>query len=160
MVERCPSGSLAYDAKGGRRNETAAKKNTVTVSSNGPLYVRGKLNIAGAPDDMPGVSFRVALCRCGQSANKPFCDGSHDKVQFKDSGAVGESGDGYRAQGGKLNIKPTKNGPLVLSGNVAIRTASGRLAWKGTSVALCRCGGSKNKPFCDGSHKEVGFVAD
>ncbi len=160
VVERCPSGALAYDAKGGRRNEAAAKKNTVTVTSNGPLYVRGRLEIDGAIDDMPGVAFRAALCRCGHSANKPFCDGSHDKAQFKDPGAVGETGDGYKKQGGRLCIKPSANGPLVLSGNVSIRSASGRVAWRGTNVALCRCGGSKNKPFCDGSHKEIGFVGD
>jgi CDGSH-type Zn-finger protein len=109
---------------------------------------------------MPGVSFRAALCRCGHSANKPFCDNSHDKVRFRDAGAVGETGDGYTVQGGKLTIKPSSNGPLLLSGNVAIRAASGRLAWKGTRVELCRCGGSRNKPFCDGSHKEIGFTSD
>lgn len=160
VVERCPSGALVYDTKGGRRNESAAKKNTVTVSADGPLYLRGKLDIDGAPEDMPGVAFRAALCRCGHSANKPFCDGSHDKVHFTDPGAVGEAGGGHDAPGGKLHIKPSKNGPLLLTGNVLIRAASGRVAWKGTGVALCRCGGSKNKPFCDGSHKEIGFTSD
>jgi CDGSH-type Zn-finger protein/uncharacterized Fe-S cluster protein YjdI len=160
VVERCPSGALTYDAKHGRRNERSAMKNTVTVSSNGPLFVRGDLRIVGAPDDMPGVAFRAALCRCGHSGNKPFCDGSHDKVGFADSGAVGETGDGVKSTGGTLTIKPQKNGPLVLSGNVVIRAGSGRMAWKGTSVALCRCGGSRYKPFCDGSHKENGFTSE
>lgn len=159
VVERCPSGALTYVNKDGRCNEEAAKKNTVTVCPNGPLYVHGKLKIDGAPEDMPGVSFRAALCRCGHSANKPFCDGSHEKVQFKDSGAVGETGGGYKAQGGRLSIKPSKNGPLLISGNMTIRAGSGRVAWKGANVALCRCGGSKNKPFCDGSHKEIGFTS-
>ena len=50
---------------------------------NGPLYVRGDLDIDGAESDMKGVRFRAALCRCGQSKNKPFCDNSHEEAGFK-----------------------------------------------------------------------------
>lgn len=52
------------------------------------------------------------------------------------------------------------NGPLLLEGNLTIIAASGRAAWQGTKCALCRCGASKNKPFCDGAHKAAGFEAD
>jgi CDGSH-type Zn-finger protein len=47
-----------------------------------------------------------------------------------------------------------------VSGNLSLVAASGRVAWTGTKAALCRCGQSQNKPFCDGSHKAAGFVAD
>lgn len=160
IVKRCPSGALSYNDKAQGDNERPAGCNTVQVSYNGPLYIQGELHIENAPQDMPGVSYRAALCRCGQSGNKPFCDNSHLKAGFEDFGAVGDTGDGLEAEGGKLTIKSVPNGPLLLSGNFAIVAGSGRTAWQGTQAALCRCGHSKNKPFCDGSHKEAGFEAD
>jgi CDGSH-type Zn-finger protein/uncharacterized Fe-S cluster protein YjdI len=156
IVERCPSGALTYRDKDGAP-EAAPGENTVTVAYNGPLYARGELVIEGAPDDMPGVQFRVALCRCGRSANKPFCDNSHIEAGFQDYGSVGERGPGLIAKGGPLTVKPIADGPLVVNGNLSIRAASGRLAWEGNQTALCRCGGSKNKPFCDGTHRTIGF---
>lgn len=155
VVERCPSGSLAHEA------EVALDVNTVVVSNNGPLYVRGELNIDGAADDMPGVKFRAALCRCGLSNNKPFCDNSHETGGFRDRGAVGRTTtEPPEAHGGPLTIGRAKNGPLLLKGNVRIVAASGRVAWEGTKCALCRCGQSKNKPFCDASHRACGFEAE
>ncbi len=160
VVKRCPTGALTYQAKDGSPAETADDKNTVTIVYNGPLYAKGALEIDGAADDMPGVQFRAALCRCGHSKNKPFCDNSHEEAKFQDYGAVGETGGGIEAEGGSLTIKKAPNGPLLLSGNFTIHAGSGREAWKGTKAALCRCGHSKNKPFCDGSHKPEGFTAD
>ena len=156
ICERCPSGALSYvDRQGGP--ETPAPENTVMATYRGPLYVTGDLAIEGAPEDMPGVRFRAALCRCGASKNKPFCDNSHLEAGFEDTGSVGERGPGLTAEGGTLAIKPLPAGPLLFSGNLTLRAGSGRVAWQGTQVALCRCGASKNKPFCDGSHKAVGF---
>jgi CDGSH-type Zn-finger protein len=103
------------------------------------------------------VKYRAALCRCGQSKNKPFCDNSHEDAGFKDYGAVGEIGEELEATGGKLHVTPRPDGPLLVKGNVTITTGSGRQAWQGTETAMCRCGESQNKPFCDGKHKEVGF---
>jgi len=159
VVTRCPTGALTLRRKDGGTTETADAENTVLVSNNGPLYVRGDLAIDGAADDMPGVKFRAALCRCGLSKQKPFCDNSHEG-KFTDHGAVGETGDGLEATGGTLAIGKAPHGPLLLSGNVVIKNGAGRVAWKGTKCALCRCGESKNKPFCDGSHKAAGFQAD
>lgn len=82
VVWRCPSGALTYTPKDGRLAEAPPPENTITVANNGPLYAHGDLRIAGAPDDMPGVRFRAALCRCGRSANKPFCDGTHSRIGF------------------------------------------------------------------------------
>jgi CDGSH-type Zn-finger protein/uncharacterized Fe-S cluster protein YjdI len=157
VVERCPSGALTYAIHGGGRAETAAAENTVAIGVNGPLFARGALRIAGAPADMPGLRFRAALCRCGRSKSKPFCDNSHEATGFRDYGAVGETGPGAPARGGPLEITPSPDGTLLLAGNVALIAGSGRAAWRGDSVALCRCGASNNKPFCDGSHTRIGF---
>ena len=160
VIERCPSGALVYEVKDGQTVERPAPRNTIHPTYNGPLFARGDLAIEGAPADMPGVRFRAALCRCGASKNKPFCDNSHETAGFKDSGAVGERGDGLQAQGGPLAIRPIKNGPLHVKGNLTIVAGSGLERWHGAETWLCRCGQSKNKPFCDGSHKKVGFKSE
>ena len=160
VVERCPTGAITLAADGDGPCETADDENTVAVAVNGPLFVRGDLEIEGAATDMPGVKFRAALCRCGQSKNKPFCDNSHQAAGFEDYGAVGDSGPGTEPQGGKLQVKLAKDGPLLVSGNLRITNGSARTAWSGKQVALCRCGESANKPFCDGAHKAAGFKSD
>ena len=160
VVERCPTGALTYLRKDGGPAAQAPERNRINVASDGPLYVSGELSIKGAAEDMEGVRHRAALCRCGASSNKPFCDNSHQKDGFRDSGAVGETGAGIEAEGGALEVSPAPNGPLIASGNLMIVTSSGREAWSGTTAALCRCGASKNKPFCDGQHKQVGFEAE
>lgn len=157
VVERCPSGALTYKAKNQTVKEIPEKENTVMVSYNGPYFVRGDLDIEASPGNMKGIAFRAALCRCGASKNKPFCDNSHETINFRDYGAVGEKGESVNVKGGKLTIKKVDNGPLLLSGNITIKNSSGRVAWEGTEVALCRCGASENKPFCDGSHVSAGF---
>ncbi|MEA1048845.1 CDGSH iron-sulfur domain-containing protein [Lamprobacter modestohalophilus] len=159
VCERCPSGALSYVDKDGTAEQPAAE-NTGQVVYNGPLYLTGELEIEGAPEDMPGVRFRAALCRCGASKNKPFCDNSHIEAGFEDFGAIGKTGPGLEATGGPLKIKAIPDGPLKVEGNLTLRAASGRIAWQGTKTALCRCGASKNKPFCDASHREAGFKSD
>lgn len=160
VCQRCPSGALSYRFKGGQEEETAPAENTITVSSNGPLFAHGELNIEGAPGEMPGVRFRAALCRCGSSKHKPFCDNSHETIGFHDYGAIGDSGSALNQSGGPLNIKPMKDGPLMITGNLSLVTGSGRVAWHGNKVALCRCGASKDKPFCDGSHNGIDFKTE
>ena len=59
----------------------------------------------------------------------------------------------------RTDITVRSNGPLRVSGNFAIRDADGQefdLSGR-TAISLCRCGQSKNKPFCDGSHNQIGF---
>lgn len=161
VVRRCPTGALAYKRKDGGAEESTPQRNSVTLSNNGPAYFEGDLRIDGAAADMPGVRRRAALCRCGDSKNKPFCDNTHEKQEFRDRGALGETGDAtLESTGGPLKITRAPNGPLLVNGNFVIRTASGREGWRGTKAALCRCGASANKPFCDGSHKDAGFEAD
>ena len=160
VVMRCPTGALSFTLADGSAPEIASPENSVSVAYNGPLFVRGDLDIEGAPADVPGLRFRAALCRCGHSKNKPYCDNSHETAGFSDYGAVGETGDPPGETGGPLSVKPAKDGPLLLNGNVRITGGSGRVSWNGNRVALCRCGASDNKPFCDGSHKKAGFTSD
>ena len=54
-------------------------------------------------------------------------------------------------------IRASANGPLLVSGGVRVLDADGNVLYESEKAALCRCGGSSNKPFCDGTHKENGF---
>ena len=161
VVARCPTGALAMqDPAGNDIPESAPGENEVHVANDGPLYVSGDLSVDGASGDMKSVSRRAALCRCGASKNKPFCDNSHRDISFQDAGAVGETGLAEIEAGGPLEIKRIPDGPIEVSGNFSIRAGSGRKAWSGRKAYLCRCGQSANKPFCDGAHKDAGFKAD
>lgn len=55
-------------------------------------------------------------------------------------------------------VETMPNGPLLVYGNVTIKNSEGELTKKNNVTAFCRCGASANKPFCDGSHKKIGFV--
>lgn len=57
----------------------------------------------------------------------------------------------------EVKIQALKNGPLIVSGSVEILDSQGVVMRTGTDLALCRCGQSADKPFCDGSHKRVNF---
>jgi len=54
-------------------------------------------------------------------------------------------------------IRASERGPLLISGGVRIVDAEGNVLYEGEKAALCRCGGSGNKPFCDGTHEKIGF---
>jgi uncharacterized Fe-S cluster protein YjdI len=56
-----------------------------------------------------------------------------------------------------IELCASADGPLLVSGGVRIVDADGEVIYEGEKAALCRCGGSANKPFCDGTHKENGF---
>ncbi len=93
MVERCPSGALTYrfggDTAGDAGSDTGSDveplfPQAIAVIDDGPLWVTG-----GVPITMPDgrsleVRNRVTLCRCGASANKPLCDGTHASIGFSD----------------------------------------------------------------------------
>jgi len=57
-----------------------------------------------------------------------------------------------------LELRASANGPLLITGGVRILDADGTVLYEGEKAALCRCGGSSNKPFCDGTHKTNGFT--
>lgn len=54
-------------------------------------------------------------------------------------------------------VETISNGPLMVYGNVSVKSAGGIITKKANATAFCRCGASQNKPFCDGSHKKIGF---
>ncbi len=58
----------------------------------------------------------------------------------------------------ELIITPLDNGPLKLEGHVRVVDAAGKIIESAETIALCRCGQSANKPFCDTSHQKVGFT--
>lgn len=157
VIERCPSGALTYVRKDGGAQEVPSA-NVVEVSPNGPLYVRGDIEIVDADDNVLLECTRVALCRCGASANKPLCDGSHERIGFSDTGRLGTGGvkDLDPAADGRLRVKVRAGASLRLTGSFTVRGSDGDEERRGTNAALCRCGASKNKPFCDSSHKELG----
>jgi len=55
------------------------------------------------------------------------------------------------------NIELTRDGPLVVKGVAELRNSRGEPIPAKDPIYLCRCGGSANKPFCDGTHKKIGF---
>ena len=60
-------------------------------------------------------------------------------------------------RGQPLELRATAKGPLLVSGGVRVMAADGTVLYEGEKAALCRCGGSANKPFCDGTHKTIDF---
>ena len=59
-----------------------------------------------------------------------------------------------------VKIRATKDGPLIVEGPIELYCSDGNLLKEGSRLVLCRCGYSKNSPYCDGVHKEKGFKAD
>ena len=224
-------------------------KARVVVSKNGPYLVTGNIPLAeqiietgsegGSESWKQGKSYETqeacALCRCGQSNNKPFCDGTHSRIGF--DGTETASREPYQEQAtvqdgpselalmdaeslcafgrfcdphgqvwsqidhtdephvrerflrqvgncpaGRLVAwdkeagKPLEpmlplsiglvedpaqecSGPIWLRGGVELVSADGFAYETRNRVTLCRCGESKNKPFCDGTHASIKFKA-
>jgi CDGSH-type Zn-finger protein/uncharacterized Fe-S cluster protein YjdI len=156
VANNCPSGAISYQANDPSRNEQAPLVNLVRIRENGPLALHATLEVNGRAD-----GFRATLCRCGHSQNKPYCDGSHVNAQFEASGEpVTAPSEPLAVRDGPLAVKATRNGPLEVRGNMEIVSGTGRTIARLTKTWLCRCGGSKNKPYCDGTHRTIGFTAD
>ena len=156
VVMQCPTGAL-HLRLGDEDPEVALATNRVEVAPDGPLFVRGEVTVQTPDGEVLLRDTRVALCRCGLSANKPLCDNSH-RDTFTHDGVLPET-DGATAEAdGPLAVTVQPDGPLRLEGPLTIAGADGGTAAK-DKAALCRCGASENKPYCDGSHKRIGFEA-
>jgi CDGSH-type Zn-finger protein len=210
----------------------------ITPTDNGPYRVSGALPVRDSANvDVAEGRARYILCRCGGSANKPFCDGTRrsngfDGTEVADRGPTSTRREVFRAPGitifddrsicahignctdnlaqvfklrqepwidpagatpeaiakvintcpsGALpyvltentpadgtgqeperpqEIQPLKNGPYAVTGGISIVSPDGRTYEDRDRCALCRCGGSTNKPFCSGAHWNNGFTAD
>ena len=83
VIRQCPTGALHYVRVDGGEQEPVPEVATITESHNGPIFVNGRVTIVNEEGEVVREDTRVALCRCGSSDNKPFCDGTHRKIKFR-----------------------------------------------------------------------------
>jgi CDGSH-type Zn-finger protein len=226
--------------------------NKITITVNGPYLVQGTIPLADqhivtnaqgesvawreGKSVTASIADRYALCRCGHSGTKPFCDGAHQRVGFVGTETASREPYALQAEhiqgptlvlddakalcafarfcdakgqvwhlvlesdqpaaarlveqqagdcpGGRLRAlqrapahagaRPVEphfepsiglvqdntegvSGPLWVRGGIEVLSADGSVYESRNRVALCRCGASGNKPFCDGSHVSTGF---
>lgn len=202
-------------------------KPSIEVSKNGPYFVRDLYNLENSKGTQVLTKPFVALCRCGQSSNKPFCDGTHANIGFSGkkiedrvpdemddykgtditihdnrgvcshrgyctdnlpnvfrmrhkpwinpevenpdkvasviemcpSGALSYVKDGvlHKDLSRDFRIFISKDGPYDAEGGIDFIDKDGNTPESKEHFTLCRCGGSKNKPFCDGKHWYIKF---
>lgn len=82
VILKCPSGALKFTRLDGGPQEQP-EPYSLSVQKGGPYYVRGDVTITDHRGNVIRKDTRIALCRCGQSSNKPFCDGTHNKITFE-----------------------------------------------------------------------------
>ncbi len=161
VAQECPSGAITYIRNDGAPDEPLPQVNVLRIRENGPLAVVADLLIEGQSEPRDRQRIRATLCRCGASKRKPFCDGSHTEAKFVASGEpASKESQPLAVRGGVLTVAPQKDGPLQVEGNLEICSGTGRTIERVRKTWLCRCGNSQNKPFCDGTHRKLGFTAD
>lgn len=139
VVRACPTGALEMTMNDGSGAFKAPAENVLIVTENGPLYVSGDLSIVADGVEAQNET-RLALCRCGASENKPFCDGAHAPAGFRAPGTV-EGVPAFRVDAennGHLELTPMAGGPVLLKGNFEIRDEAGRVIMRGEKAAICR----------------------
>ena len=146
----------------------------IKVLKNGPYQVKGNVPLDELEYTMDPATHAMetekvkdfetgavyAICRCGRSKNYPFCDGSHlneppfDGTEVASTEGADETiAAGTPREASMMIHKPTGiKGPMMVKGGIPVEGADGKIYPIRESVSLCRCGKSKNKPFCDGSH--------
>ena len=202
----------------------------IELQPDGPITVTGLTRFTNSRGEPIATSGRVALCRCGASKNKPFCDGRHVAAGFRDAKADGREPDALDEYVGRdvtvfdnrgvcshagfctanlptvwdgarepwvdpngasvdeivtvvrscpsgalsyrlgaeretaywtaSEIQVSRDGPYLVRGGADLRGAELGVGASREHFALCRCGASRNKPFCDGSHWYTGFADD
>ncbi len=202
-------------------------KLTIECSPNGPYIVSNLESLQNSKGDRIPTKPVIALCRCGASAKKPFCDGTHSKIGFSSeklsesgndrrrdyagrkitihdnrsicshagfctdrlnsvfrlkaepwidpdaapveeiietikkcpSGALSYLVDGieYRDQDREPIVMVSRDGPYCITGGIELTDEPRAAGASEEHYTLCRCGASRNKPFCDGTHWHIGF---
>lgn len=152
VVLRCPTGALHFERHDGGWPEQVPSTNTITVGEYGPFFVHGDVEVLDESGVVVLRDTRVGVCRCGASTNPPLCDDSHFGVGWEDCSTVewipadpGASGEG------RLQLWPQKGGPLTVLGSFVLCDSQGHSVLL-RDRSLCRCGKSRTKPLCDGSH--------
>ena len=135
--------------------------NSIMVRPNGPLICKGDTDITlqNADEEVILKEKEFALCRCGLSKNKPFCDGTHKTA----NGELTQSFTDEREEDingivADLTITVKTHSMYSIGGPVTIFSRDGVSKTTRTKAALCRCGHSANKPFCDGTHNRYDFT--
>ncbi|MGD2074641.1 MAG: CDGSH iron-sulfur domain-containing protein [Gammaproteobacteria bacterium] len=132
--------------------------NRIRIRENGPLLCTGDIEVYAENGYLFAKADDVALCRCGASKNRPFCDGSHREVGFESDGIFDDIDPVELQAEGPLVITLYDNAGIVARGPMTIEPADGSSVTRNEAV-FCRCGHSANKPFCDISHKDFDFEA-
>ncbi|MBL7889136.1 MAG: (4Fe-4S)-binding protein [Bacteroidia bacterium] len=83
QIDKCPSGALSYYNNKEEETVQVKAENIVEIMENGPLLVYGNITVKKDGGEEVVKNKVTAFCRCGQSGNKPYCDGSHTKINFK-----------------------------------------------------------------------------
>ncbi|WP_424961339.1 (4Fe-4S)-binding protein [Ekhidna sp.] len=84
QVDRCPSGALSYKLKNETQSESEVEEEQIVeVARGGPLMVYGNIKVKHHDGSEISKHRVTAFCRCGASSNKPFCDGTHKKIEFE-----------------------------------------------------------------------------
>jgi CDGSH-type Zn-finger protein len=138
----------------------------IRLSRNGPILVTVD-DLTNSRGERLEAWHGVALCRCGASAKKPFCDGSHIRIGFSDERSADRALEGVADYGAGAiaddvhapSIRIARNGPYEVRG-IDLDARAWREGGSPDRYTLCRCGGSKNKPFCDGTHRRIDFLDD
>ncbi len=84
QIAKCPSGALSYRDNREEAIETLDNRIKIEVLKNGPLLIHGPISVTGIRGEQEEKNRVTAFCRCGASQNKPYCDGSHKKINFTD----------------------------------------------------------------------------
>jgi CDGSH-type Zn-finger protein len=132
--------------------------NVIAVRSGGPYYCRGRIELQSADGTVLEATEETWLCRCGQSKSKPYCDGNHALANFEDTTFSLAPGEPPVEPDAVLRIRARRDGPLKLDGPCEVQAPDGTVLMRGSETALCRCGQSGKRPFCDGTHRSIGFT--
>jgi uncharacterized Fe-S cluster protein YjdI len=100
------------------------------------------------PGEAPAEQVAAVIRRCPSGALQ---------YRLKSAAADGKPGAPPPGEAATVALKLMKDGPLLFDGTVRVTAEDGSVLERSGKVALCRCGGTANQPFCDGSHKRVGF---